>query len=71
MKAFWKAHYFDWLLFMRRGSIYGVAGGLVLGTVLFGSPGTSVLRIVSSYHRNFTMTKTDPHNVNTSYFVNH
>mmetsp|Transcript_27072 Transcript_27072/g.26131 ORF Transcript_27072/g.26131 Transcript_27072/m.26131 type:complete len:97 (+) Transcript_27072:106-396(+) len=35
-QKYWRAHYFDWLLFARRGAIYAWAGGLVLGTVLFG-----------------------------------
>ena len=34
---------------MRRGAIYAFAGGLVTGTVLFGSPDTSIKRIISFY----------------------
>ena len=47
---FWKFHYFDWITFLRRGGIYAFAGGLVAGTVLFGSPDLSIRRSISSYH---------------------
>ena len=46
---FWNFHYFDWMTFIRRAGIYGVGGGLVLGTVLFGSPDLSINRVISTY----------------------
>ena len=47
---FWKYHYFDWMTFLRRGSIYAGAGGLVAGTILFGSPDVSLKRAVAWYN---------------------
>ena len=35
---FWRFHYFDWIKFARRGAVYAWAGGLVAGTIAFGSP---------------------------------
>ena len=46
---FWRFHYFDWLTFLRRGGIYAWAGGLVTGTVLFGSPDVSIKRVIGAY----------------------
>ena len=46
---FWKFHYFDWITFAKRGGIYAWAGGLVAGTVMFGSPEISSKRIYSFY----------------------
>ena len=51
---FWRFHYFDWLTFLRRGGIYGWAGGLVAGTVLFGNPNLSLRRAISKYHYYFS-----------------
>ena len=56
---FWKAHYFDWLTFARRGAIYAWAGGLVAGTVLFGSPDLALRRAVSKYHYWCSMERLD------------
>ena len=46
---FWRFHYFDWLTFLRRGAVYAWAGGLVAGTVLFGSPDVSLKRCLQFY----------------------
>ena len=46
---FWRFHYFDWLTFLRRGGIYAWGGGLVAGTVLFGSPDISLKRCIQFY----------------------
>ena len=46
---FWRYHYFDWLTFMRRSGIYGIGGGLVAGTILFGSPDVSIKRAINRY----------------------
>jgi hypothetical protein len=46
---FWRAHYYDWLLFAKRGGIYGIGGGLVLGTIFFGDPAMSIRRLKHSY----------------------
>ena len=51
---FWKFHYFDWITFLRRGGIYAWAGGLVAGTVLFGSPDISIRRTITRYHYLFS-----------------
>jgi hypothetical protein len=51
--SFMRHHYFDWISFVRRAGIYGVAGGLVAGTVLFGNPDLSIRRIYSKYELYF------------------
>lgn len=61
-QRYWRAHYFDWLLFAKRGAIYGWAGGLVLGTLLVGKPDIAIKRIISKYTCWFTMETTDPRN---------
>jgi hypothetical protein len=48
-QKFWTAHYFDWLLFGRRSLTYGIVGGLVLGTALFGDQQMAVRRVISKY----------------------
>ena len=70
-QRYWRAHYFDWLLFLRRGSIYGMGGGLFIGILTFGYPITSIRRVVSKYNRYFVMRKPDQFNKETSYFINH
>ena len=50
---FWRYHYFDWITFMRRGSIYAIGGGLIAGTVLFGSPDVSIKRGINRYQHWF------------------
>jgi hypothetical protein len=56
---YWRAHYFDWITFARRGAIYAWAGGLVAGTVLFGSPDLALRRAISKYHYYFSMENLD------------
>ena len=46
---FWNFHYFDWITFIRRGGIYAIGGGLIAGTVLFGSPDLSIRRAINKY----------------------
>ena len=46
---FWNHHYFDWMTFVKRSGIYGVAGGIVLGTFLFGNPDIAIRRIHSKW----------------------
>jgi hypothetical protein len=68
-QRFWKAHYFDWLLFARRGAIYGWAGGFLLGIVMFGDSAVSMKRALSKYHYWCSMEPTDPRNEVTQYFT--
>ena len=49
LSRFWKFHYFDFISFMRRGVIYAWAGGLVAGTIMFGSPDLSLKRAINRY----------------------
>ncbi len=70
LQRFWKAHYFDWLLFFKRAGIFGVGGGLVVGTLFFGDTPLTLNRMRSRYHYLFSMQKTDPYNKDTSYFAN-
>ena len=48
---FLKSHWFDWATFLRRFAIYGVAGGLVVGTLVFGDTGLALKRIYNRYKR--------------------
>ena len=50
LSAFWRAHYFDWISFAKRSVKYGWIGGLVAGTVLFGSPSITFRRCQSFYN---------------------
>ena len=50
---FWRYHYFDWLTFLRRSGIYAIGGGLVAGTILFGSPDVSIKRVINRYQHWF------------------
>lgn len=56
---FWRAHYFDWITFGVRGVKYAWLGGLVAGTVLFGSPDLSFKRAISSFNYYFMEKKLD------------
>ena len=47
--AWWKAHHFDWIKFMKRGSVFGIGGGLVLGTIFFGNPSLSISKLKNLY----------------------
>ena len=67
-QKFYKAHYFDWILFGQRSLKYGVAGGLVLGTFLFGSASVSLARMINKYHYYTAWEKPDPRNVTNLYF---
>ena len=54
---YWRAHYFDWITFARRGVVYAWAGGLLAGTIMFGNPDLSLKRAISKYHYWFSMEK--------------
>ena len=49
-QRYWRHHYFDWTLFLKRSMIYGVAGGVVAGTFLFGDAQLALNRIVNKYN---------------------
>jgi hypothetical protein len=68
-QKFWTAHYFDWLLFARRGFLYGIVGGLFLGTSLFGDHRLALRRVISRYTYLFCQEKPDPRNKENLYFV--
>ena len=51
---YWRAHYFDWIPFARRGFVYAWAGGLLGGIIMFGSPDLTFKRAVSKYHYMFS-----------------
>ena len=69
---FWQAHYFDYITFLRRAGVFGVGGGLVLGTLMFGLP-TVAIRRIHSYYLSCT-TFADPidmhQQVDPQYYVN-
>ena len=48
---FYKSHWFDWITCFKRFAIFGIAGGLVLGTVLFGDTSLSLKRVYNRYNR--------------------
>ena len=68
-QRFWRAHYFDWLLFARRGFTFGIVGGLVLGTYVFGDSRLAMRRAFSKYHYLFTMENPDPRQNEVLFFV--
>jgi len=68
---FFRAHYFDWLLFFRRSAVYGIAGGFVLGTYFFGNHSVAAVRAYNKYRYYLKMPKTDPYNRDTQYFITH
>jgi len=68
-QRYWRAHYFDWLLFLRRAGIYGIGGGLVLGTYLFGSPRISFSRGINYYRYLFSFAPPDPKNREALHFI--
>jgi hypothetical protein len=59
LTRFWRFHYFDWISYIRRSVVYAWAGGLVAGTLLFGSPDLAIRRAFNSYNYYFTMEKID------------
>jgi len=68
-QQFWKHHYFDWLLFARRAGIYGIGGGLVVGTLFYGSPAISLARVKNYYRHKFVMEKPDTKTVENNYIL--
>ena len=59
LSRFWRAHYFDWISFLRRSSVYGIAGGVLLGTIAFGNPELAMARVYSKYQYYMIDTKID------------
>ena len=58
-QRYWRHHYFDWILCGQRSLKYGVVGGLLAGTILFGNPEIAIRRVKSKYDYYFVMPKTD------------
>jgi hypothetical protein len=65
---FFKAHYFDWILFAQRSFKYGIVGGLLIGTIVFGNVSLAFLRIGHRYNYYFSMSKPDPRGSERLYF---
>jgi len=59
-KNFWSHHYFDWILWGRRSFAFGIVGGLVAGTVMFGDMDLSMRRAYSKYQYYFSAKVSDP-----------
>ena len=53
-KNFWAHHYFDWIMFGRRAFTYGIVGGLVAGTIMFGRPDLALRRANGRYEQYFS-----------------
>ena len=49
-QKYWKHHYFDWTMFGVRSFKYGLVGGLIGGTILFGNPDLAIRRSISKYN---------------------
>ena len=47
---FWRFHYFDYITFIRRGVVFAWAGGLLAGTIMFGSPDLSLKRAINRFN---------------------
>ena len=58
-KNFWSHHYFDWIQWGKRSVVFAWAGGLVLGTFLFGNPDTALRRIRTRYEVFMVSAKSD------------
>ena len=58
MGKFWRHHYFDWISFGKRSLIFGWAGGLVAGTILFGNANLALKRVYGKYEY-YLMDKVD------------
>ena len=54
---FAKSHWFDWTKCLKRFGVFGVAGGLVLGSIFFGDPSLAIARWRNRYQR---LTYSDP-----------
>ena len=64
--AFWRHHYFDWILAAKRATIFGLGGGLVAGTLLFGDKKLAWARVKAAYDNYLADPGTDPRaNLNT------
>ena len=46
---FWRHHYFDWIQFGKRSLVFGWAGGLIAGTILFGNANLALKRVYGKY----------------------
>lgn len=68
-QRYWRAHYFDWILFGQRSFKYAIVGGVIAGTLLFGDHKLAMRRIYSKYQYLFCMEKTDPKNNETLHFI--
>jgi len=68
-KNFWGHHYFDWIMFARRSAIFGVAGGLIAGTFMFGQPDLAMRRAYSKFKYYTEDIKQDPRNNKDMYYV--
>lgn len=66
---FWKHHYFDWTTFGIRSLKFGVVGGLLAGTVLFGNPHIAARRCESFYKCWFKMKPIDGRDNESNWFV--
>lgn len=69
-QKYWQAHYFDWLLFARRGFTYGIVGGILIGTAVFGDQRLALRRVISKYNYYFCMEKPDPRGTDRLYMIN-
>mmetsp|Transcript_35937 Transcript_35937/g.55211 ORF Transcript_35937/g.55211 Transcript_35937/m.55211 type:complete len:170 (-) Transcript_35937:58-567(-) len=49
-QRYWRHHYFDWTLFLKRSFKIGVVGGMVAGTYLFGDPELAWKRLISKFN---------------------
>ena len=69
-KPWWTAHYFDWITFARRSFVYGVVGGLLAGTILYGNPELSIARIDSKFRYYLYAPKRDHYANRNAYLTN-
>ena len=48
-QRFWRHHYFDWITFAKRSFWFGVVGGIIGGTYLFGNTELAWARVQSKF----------------------
>ena len=68
-RRYWRHHYFDWITFAKRSTKYGLVGGLIAGTMLFGNPDLAMRRAFSKYQYWFVMKPLDCRDNQHNWFV--
>ena len=52
-----QSHWFDWITCLKRFGVFGIGGGLLIGSIMFGDPNLVLAKVYERYNR---LTYTDP-----------